>query len=272
MTHEQAANLVAFPRTSEIDDVLAQLDATRVDSIVVPGWTLDFNGWDKCRERLAASRFAVRSLIAPSFLTLPDRSKWPTEQQRLRDVVDMCVALDCPRFYGTTGPRGDLYFDEATDRLTEGLVPVLDYAREQGVSVLLETTQPLRVDLHFVFSIPDLVEVCQRAGLGMCFDIGSCWTERDIERKLEELGSQASMVQLSDFVPGTVSSMERAVPGDGIVPLERIVAALARSGFSGLWDIELLGDRSQGESPAEALNRSWGVAVPMIDSALAAHS
>lgn len=270
--HEQAANLVAFPRTSDIDGVLAELEPTRVHSIVVPGWTLDFNGWGKCRESLAASRFAVRSLIATSFLTLPDRSKWSAEQQRLRDFVDLCVALECPRFYGTTGPRGDLYFDEAVDRLAKGLAPVLDYASKRGVSMLLETTQPLRVDLHFVFSIPDLVEVCQRAGVGMCFDIGSCWTERDIERKLEEFASQASMVQLSDFVPGTISSMERAVPGDGAVPLERIVAALVRGRFSGLWDIELLGDRSQGESPAEALDRSWGVVVPIIDRALTAYA
>ncbi len=53
--------------------------------------------------------------------------------------------------------------------------------------------------------------------------------------------ARVAIVQVSDFKAGTMAASQRVVIGDGDIPLRRICHALAGAGYTGWYDIELLG-------------------------------
>jgi sugar phosphate isomerase/epimerase len=64
------------------------------------------------------------------------------------------------------------------------------------------------------------------------------------------------LVQVSDYVLGDRSAPCRAVPGDGIIPLKRLIHDLQDAGYEGLFDIELVGPRIDEEGAAAASLRA----------------
>ena len=63
-------------------------------------------------------------------------------------------------------------------------------------------------------------------------------------------------VQVSDYAIGTLSTPDRLVPGDGDIPIERILGDVLDAGYTGMFDIELIGPRIEDEGYASAIGRS----------------
>jgi sugar phosphate isomerase/epimerase len=61
---------------------------------------------------------------------------------------------------------------------------------------------------------------------------------------------------VSDYVYGDRTAPCRAVIGDGAIPLEHIIGELLDVGYSGVFDLELLGPRIQQEGAAAATKRA----------------
>jgi sugar phosphate isomerase/epimerase len=60
---------------------------------------------------------------------------------------------------------------------------------------------------------------------------------------------------VSDFVVGTLTTPDRAVPGDGDIPLEHLLAQLLDAGYQGVFDLELIGPRIEAEGYEPAIRR-----------------
>jgi sugar phosphate isomerase/epimerase len=65
-----------------------------------------------------------------------------------------------------------------------------------------------------------------------------------------------ALVQVADFVLGTLQTPDRAVPGDGDIPIQRQLRWLAEAGYTGPIEVELLGPRITAEGPAQAAARA----------------
>ena len=74
--------------------------------------------------------------------------------------------------------------------------------------------------------------------------------------KLERAGPSPASVQVSDYVAGDKSFPCRAVPGDGMIPLERIIGWILEAGYTGGFDLELIGPRIDAEGRLEATRRA----------------
>ena len=59
-----------------------------------------------------------------------------------------------------------------------------------------------------------------------------------------------------DFRVGTVASSQRLVPGDGDIPIDRIVDTLLAAGYSGSFELELIGDAITEEGYDAAVPRA----------------
>ena len=64
------------------------------------------------------------------------------------------------------------------------------------------------------------------------------------------------LVQISDYVSGDRSTPNRAVPGDGMVPNERLLRDLLDLGYEGVFDLELVGPRIEAEGCHAATRRA----------------
>ncbi|MEY2424098.1 MAG: hypothetical protein QOI95_4165 [Acidimicrobiaceae bacterium] len=152
----------------------------------------------------------------------------------------------------TTGPAGQLEWDDAADAFVSAMAPHLP----APLMLCLEHTNSLRHDVSFVHTLRDAIDLARRLDIHVCMEINACWAERDLARTIVEGIDRIGIVQVSDFAIGTLSTPNRLVPGDGDIPLRRIIGHVLDAGYEGVFDLELVGPKIEEEGYRSALARS----------------
>ena len=87
-------------------------------------------------------------------------------------------------------------------------------------------------------------------------EINACWAERGLGDTIADGVDRIRLVQVSDFAIGTLSTPNRLVPGDGDIPLARILGQVVDAGYDGCFDLELIGPAIESEGYESAVPRS----------------
>jgi len=197
----------------------------------------------------------IAHLTTAGWFTLDRPERWDEERAALVAIIDHAARVGAELVYGVTGPAGSLTWEAAIEALGEAVAPVLEHSRAIGVPLLVETTNVLRQDINVITTLRDLVTVAEQTGLAICADLFWCWREPGLDATIARLAPHTKLVQVSDYVPGIVSMPDRRVPGDGIVPFERLLAPFLEHGYAGRFDVELVGPAITAEGPARAIVR-----------------
>jgi sugar phosphate isomerase/epimerase len=235
---------------------LAFWAAHDIDCVGISVAKLEAFGWDEGTARVADAGLRVANLIGlgPFVLTRP--AQWEQQRERLVRALDAGRALGAECVVFTTGPAGPLPWDEAADALETALAPVLVEARAIGIPFAVEHTNSLRVDVGFVHSLHDVVDLARRLGTGVCMEVNACWAERGLAETIAASTDVIRLVQVSDFKIGTLATPDRMVPGDGDIPLPRILGQVLAAGYPGVFDLELIGPQIDAEGYASAVPRA----------------
>jgi sugar phosphate isomerase/epimerase len=235
-----------------------------IGRIGVPVEQLENGGFAANLAALRSVGVGVLDVVQPLAFTLPDPASWPAERDRLRTCVDLAAEAGAPIVYVTTGAAGRLTWDEAAARFAEAVAPVTGHARASGVTLAVENTTTVRADLGFIHGVRDLVDLADLASISACADLCAAWTDRDLREAITRGVSRFALVQIADFVLGTRQTPDRAVPGDGDIPIERQLRWLAEAGYAGPIELELLGPRITAEGPVAAAARAVRTVSPWL--------
>lgn len=219
---------------------------------------IDDVGWDAASEMITAAGLRVSTIFGPTYRPLDaDRSLgwWDEDQARTVETIELAASIGAASVYVCSGAAASLSFDQAADAFAELVAPAVARGDDLGVPLLLEPTNPLRADISFVFWQRDAMDVARRAGTKVMLDLQSCWYERGLDDVVRRNIDLVGLTQISDYVIGTTRTGDRAVPGDGDVPLERLVAMVLDAGFDGAFDLEVMGPRVEQEGYPSAIRR-----------------
>jgi len=213
-------------------------------------------GWEEGTRLVGDAGLRVTNLIGlgPFHLARPDR--WDAQRERIVRALETATAVGAECVVFTTGPAGPLPWDEAAGALESALAPVLPEARSRGVPFAIEHTNSLRVDIGFVHTLADAIDLARRLDVGVCMEVNACWAERGLADTVTAGVDRLRLVQVSDFAVGTLSTPNRLVPGDGDIPLPRILGDVLAAGYAGCFDLELVGPRIDDEGYESACRRS----------------
>lgn len=176
--------------------------------------------------------------------------------ENLSTAMDAAAALGVANIYLVSGARGGLDWEEAATRFAELIAPCRDDAAARGIALMVETANLLNADIHIAHTLDDTIRLAELAGIGVCLDLGACWFEGGLAGKFRRAAPTTGLVQVSDYVLGDRSTPCRAVPGDGVVPLDRLLGQLLDLGYAGVFDIELTGPRIEAEGHRAAFRRA----------------
>ena len=225
-------------------------------------------GWEPATTALARAVDAgleIVDLIGLGAFDLARPDSWERGRETGIRAVETAARLGVPRVVFTTGRFVPLTWEDAADAYALAVAPVVAAAADSGVAFAIEHTNPLRPDVGFVHTLRDAVDLARRLDVGVCMEINACWAERDLDATIAAGIDRISLVQVSDFRVGTVASSQRLVPGDGDIPLVRIVDTLLAAGYPGRFELELIGDAILAEGYDAAVPR----AVAWLDRLLA---
>ncbi|WP_052371965.1 sugar phosphate isomerase/epimerase family protein [Amycolatopsis taiwanensis] len=204
---------------------------------------------------LAADRGLRVEYLCLGIMSTVDSEAYRADVDGLIDAVRAAADLGAHTVYCTSGRSGRLPWRVAAQYAANLLGPVAQRANELGVTLALENTMSIRSDLGFTHSLRDTAELARLAGAGLCVDLYCCWQEADLVETLRANLDLVRLVQVSDFKVGTMTMPNRWPPGDGDIPLDRLLAEVRELGYRGLIDLELLGPAIDAEGPEAALRR-----------------
>ena len=220
-------------------------------------------GWEQGTELVADAvgrGLRVANLIGLGPFNLARPESWAKQQDRLAHSLDTAAAVGAECLVFTTGPFAPLTWEEAADNLEAAIGPALAQAKSLGIPFAIEHTNSLRVDVGFVHTLKDAIDLARRLDTGVCMELNACWAERGLATTIRGSVDVIRLVQVSDFKVGTVASSQRLVPGDGDIPTLRILRELVDAGYGGFFELELIGDAIIAEG--------YDVAVPRAVDAL----
>jgi sugar phosphate isomerase/epimerase len=187
------------------------------------------------------------------------------ERRVLHETIDLAATLRTDVVYILSGAIGARTWEEATSDFVDEMAPYVAHARALGVELGVESTNPLRSDLSFLFTYHDVVDTAGRAGMTAVLDLYSCWWERGLGEAVRGDLGMPSLVQVCDYKLGTYQVGTRAVIGEGDIPLERLLSMLLNAGYEGPFDLEILGEAIRQEGYTPTIGRSVERLEAMLD-------
>ena len=175
---------------------------------------------------------------------------------RLMSTIATAGEIGAQGIIMTTGGRGAVSWAEAAARYAAAIAPCAEAARAAGIALGIEPTSHLYADASIAHRLADTVAIARKAGVGVVMDLFGCWFDADIDEAIAAAAPLSAMVQVSDYVYGDRGLPCRAVPGDGAVPWQHLVARIAQAGFTGWFDLEIIGPRLQAEGVEAGLTRA----------------
>jgi sugar phosphate isomerase/epimerase len=248
-------------------DELALWQELGVRQVGVITAKLDAYGLDKAVSALHERSMTATTVITRNFdLSAPDR--WEETRAQINDAVDLASDIGgC--VYFTPGRRDGRSFDELTRSLAEAVAPCAAHAASRGVRLAIEPS--LRTDVSYVHTLRDGLDVARQAGIDVIADLGNCWMERDYEQTVRRGTSRIAAVQFADAIFGTSKEPPpggRAVPGDGDLPIDRFLQAAIDGGYTGAFELEMVGPRIEAEGHEPALRRAVERATRLLEEVL----
>ncbi len=183
----------------------------------------------------------------------------------LSRLIEMAATTGATCIYLLTGGRGELSWEQAAEKFSSAIEPCTREASAAGVSLAIENASSLYADIHLAHSLRDTITLAEMAGLDICVDLFHCWAEADLAGLLRSALSRTRLIQLSDYVLGDRALPARAVPGDGAIPIEAVVAQVLTEGYQYGFDLELIGPRIDAEGRLAAARRGCEAVGAMLD-------
>ena len=109
----------------------------------------------------------------------------------------------------TPGTIGSRLWEEAAEDFCRLIEPTVARAKELGITFAVEPTNSLRLDISFIFTLRDSLELARAIGSGVVLELACCWYERGFEELLRKNMEMITLVQIADFKIGTLSSPDR---------------------------------------------------------------
>ncbi len=188
-----------------------------------------------------------------------------TEERFVADAVEFAASMGADSVWLEPGTIGSRTWEEAAKDFCQRIAPAVERAHQLGIPFAVQPTNALRLDLSFIFTLRDSLELARAAGTGVVLELQCCWYERGLKELVRKHVDMLTLVQISDYQLGSLSTPDRSVIGDGDIPLERIVAMILDAGYEGMFDLEILGPKIEAESYLSATRRSLERASEMFD-------
>ena len=230
------------------DEDVARYAKLGVDTIEVVEAKLDDQRFAEQMQSIAAAGLGI-SGVQPAVRTFFSSRMMP-QPTGLADRI-ACLRGSIERlarfapgvpFITNTGahPKGNAA--EAMRVVGEALGELARVAADNGVTLALEPLNPTSVNVESaIWTIDQALEVIDRADslhVGLCLDYWNIWQNADVDAQIARAAGRIFTVQASDWrCPRSFA--DRIVPGDGSIPLARLIAATRNAGFDGTYVVEI---------------------------------
>lgn len=151
----------------------------------------------------------------------------------------------------------------AIDATVRELALLAPFAADHGVRLALEplsaTSMNSETAIWTVAQALDILDAVASEHVGLCLDLWNVWQDAGLQEEIRRAGGRIFVLQVSDWRTPR-SSGDRLIPGDGDIPLGRLLRLVHQTGYSGACAVEIfsqdVADSLYAGDPADVVRRS----------------
>jgi sugar phosphate isomerase/epimerase len=194
---------------------------------------------------LSGAGMQAVSVVCTGLFTSPGEQARLARAEHLGFSVRFAAEIGASCVLVVPGDLNGMTRGAAVERTARALEEVLPEAHRLGVDLAIEPLRPVHTD--FVNTIPqamEIVDLVDDRRCGLCMDTYQLWRgegERDaVIEEIREAASWARIVQVADSRPVPRSTEDRLVPGEGVLPIAEMLAAVFAAGYEGWLAVEIM--------------------------------
>jgi sugar phosphate isomerase/epimerase len=234
------------PWTFEQDvERYAELGITRIE---VCEEKLDNRRYKEQMEMVASYGLSV-SAIQPLVRTFGSSQMKPAPKElsarvsRLRLSIERLspFAEGCP-FILNTGVPENGNIEAMTKTTISELKKLAEFAADHGVSLALEPLNASSMNtesaIWTITQALEIIDAANRENVGLCLDFWNIWQNANVEEEIRQAADRILVLQVSDWrTPRSFG--DRLVPGNGIIPIGKLLHVVHETGYTGACTVEI---------------------------------
>jgi len=214
------------------------------------------------RSLLADSGLKVVSLVRGGFFT------GITQKERQEAINDNKIAIEEAASIGTDmvvlvcGAAPGQTLDESRHQIKRGIEQILTHAEDYKVRLAIEPLHPMYADtrsaINTMVQANEMAEYFDSEYVGVAVDVYHIWWDAHLESQIRRCGKNNNLFafHLCDWRNPTRDMLnDRAIMGEGVIPLQEIINMVKEAGFKDFNEVEIFSNQYWSEDHDEFLDK-----------------
>jgi sugar phosphate isomerase/epimerase len=163
-----------------------------------------------------------------------------------KKTLELAKEIDAGFLLIVSGPTLPRQLEESRGYVRNALEALVPFAESLGVKMALEAIHPIDISRwSVVVTMSQALAVVREFSspcLGVLLDFYNNWWEPGIETLIEQMANELLGVHVADWNMETLGVDRRLLPGQGVIPLGRLIRSVEASGYSGCYDVEIFNE------------------------------
>lgn len=225
------------------DEDLVHYQRAGVESVGVWRPKLEEYGEERAIDLLHDTGLDVSSLSWVGGFTGQHGYAFDDAVREARETLELASRMKADCVVMLSGARAGHTFNHARRLLIDALRQLADDAADAGVALAVQPMMELfSQKWSFVETLDEtlgILDACRHRSVGLAFDVYHLWQEDNLLSRIREVARRTKIVQLNDWHRDPQSEYDRALIGDGEIPLRDIIEAFLMGGYTGDFEISV---------------------------------
>jgi len=229
-----------------IEIAIEQYATAGVHGITVWRDTLEGRSITTVGRQIKEAGLQVVSLCRGGFFASAEKTKRTTALEDNLRAVEEAAELGAPSIVLVPGADPRQPLEDSRAQIEEGIVKTNEAAEAAGVRLSIEPLHPMYADTRSaVNTLKQANDMCERIGsanVGVAVDVYHLWWDPELQREIARSGEGGRIFafHVCDWRSPTRDLLhDRALMGEGCIPVSKIRGWVEQTGFNGFIEVEI---------------------------------
>jgi sugar phosphate isomerase/epimerase len=221
-----------------------------VKGITVWRDALDGRNIRQTGQLLRDSGLEIVSLCRGGFFPSTDASKRKAALDDNRKAIEEAAEIGAPLIVLVCGSNPHQPLEESRKQIQEGIQSVLPEAIAAGVKLAIEPLHPMYADTRSAVNTLEqantMASEINSSYVGVAVDVYHLWWDPHLEQEIKRCGKNNHLFafHICDWnVPTNDFLLDRALMGEGCIPVRKIRSWVEETGYTGYYEVEIFSNK-----------------------------